>query len=699
MSKKELRKLTPYLSIAATNPFILNTSSPRAVMDYSHFSAHVPLINPDKRIIKTGIEYELGKYVDDVVADNNYIVKASIPRYPSLMENSPSTTLIVEYSDDKHIYIDYINVDTYKTNHTFFGYKLYPNKKVMDNISFNSIIPEGTVISRAASRDEHTNEYKFGLNANVVFMSHPSVSEDGYVISESFAKRMKFHSIIKRSIHITKNSIPLNLYGDEFNYKSIPDIGENVLREGLLCAIRNKNDWFVFTDIIDDHLREVDFNFDDLIYVNPDSKVIDIKVYKNYTASKVNINTKIYEQFENYAYLLENYYASIINAYNTIIKEKIAMYKDQYRDYVRITPRLHRLITDAMIYNKYIKEGKCKFTYRKLPIDLYLVEITTISEITPNIGFKLTDIHAAKGVVCKIMKDEDMPVDELGNRADIIVDSVSTISRMNIGRMYEAYIGAVARDNRKRLIDYFTKKYGENFLNFINEVDLKFIREFLSGLYKMINKYMHEYIDNISDHHLYEHFKTIVNDNLYIFYPVENNKNITDVIEEIENSMYKPHIGKIFYRDEFNNLVESKENIRIGNIYIMLLEKIANTYSSVSSSKINVFGFPIKGSNIDKQKYPHSMNPVKSLGETEVRIITSFSSPEMIADLIDINLNTTSHKLLIKSILEYNNGIFNNMFDIDRNIVSYGRTKSLDLFRHIINSAGFDIEYGETDES
>jgi len=46
-----------------------------------------------------------------------------------------------------------------------------------------------------------------------------------------------------------------------------------------------------------------------------------------------------------------------------------------------------------------------------------------------------------------------MPVDELGNRADIITDNYATISRMNLGRSYEMYLGSVSRDNRHRLIN------------------------------------------------------------------------------------------------------------------------------------------------------------------------------------------------------------------------------------------------------
>ena len=38
-----------------------------------------------------------------------------------------------------------------------------------------------------------------------------------------------------------------------------------------------------------------------------------------------------------------------------------------------------------------------------------------------------------------------MPVDEEGTRADIVMDSGGTVSRMNIGRLYEQYHNSAAK--------------------------------------------------------------------------------------------------------------------------------------------------------------------------------------------------------------------------------------------------------------
>ena len=79
MERSELK--LEFLGTAGINSFIANTSSPRAVMDNSHFSAKLPLITPDNKLIKSGIEYELAKYINDVKVDHECVVKGIIPKY------------------------------------------------------------------------------------------------------------------------------------------------------------------------------------------------------------------------------------------------------------------------------------------------------------------------------------------------------------------------------------------------------------------------------------------------------------------------------------------------------------------------------------------------------------------------------------------------------------------------------------------
>lgn len=673
-----------FVGTAGINSFIANTSSPRAVMDNSHFASHIPLLNPDEKLIKSGIEYELGDTVDDVRTDHDCVIRGRVERYGNYGIESPETILFVEYEKNGQLFLDFISVPAFKSNHNFFGYPL-DKTDAFNNVGFNDVLPKDTILGKTRSYGRE-GSYDYGLNANVVFMSHPSVADDGFVISESFAKRAAFPSYLKRTININRNTIPLNLNGDDDIFKFLPGIGEKVRADGMLCATRERNDWFSVYDLTDRGLRDVDVVFDIPTYVNTFSTVVDIKVIRgNYT--KPEFPSKMTQQLDHYAEMLMNFYKNAVTVYESIINENKKRYSDSTN--VRVTGRLTRFISDSIVKIN-ATAGKVKLSHRRLPIDQYRIEITTMNIIVPNYGYKLTDIHASKGVVCLILPDEQMPVDELGNVADVISDSTSTISRMNLGRSYEGYLGAFSRDNRVRLRKELISRYGEQSLSQLPKEGLTYADQYLRSVYQSINIELIQFLDSLNSSELQNHLNEVLNLNLFLFYPPDNEKNIVDVIEEIEASPVKPHLGKITYTDGLGRRVTTKEDVRMLVLYLMFLEKIGNTYSAVASSKVNNFGFPVKGTNLDKVRYPHSLTPGKLSAETENRILTSYTNYKAVADMMDLALNPNIHKALYRKALETDKP-FKNRFTINREIHKRGETKSLQILTHVFAATGFRI--------
>ncbi len=67
------------------------------------------------------------------------------------------------------------------------------------------------------------------------------------------------------------------------------------------------------------------------------------------------------------------------------------------------------------------------------------------------VGDKLSGRHGNKGVVSKIVSVEDMPYLADGTPVDIIISPLSVISRMNLGQLFETYLGMAARELDRRL--------------------------------------------------------------------------------------------------------------------------------------------------------------------------------------------------------------------------------------------------------
>jgi DNA-directed RNA polymerase subunit beta len=61
-----------------------------------------------------------------------------------------------------------------------------------------------------------------------------------------------------------------------------------------------------------------------------------------------------------------------------------------------------------------------------------------------SVGDKLTGFHGDKGVITRILPEEDMPYTEDGRPVDIIIGASSMVRRMNLGQLLETHVGALA---------------------------------------------------------------------------------------------------------------------------------------------------------------------------------------------------------------------------------------------------------------
>ena len=57
------------------------------------------------------------------------------------------------------------------------------------------------------------------------------------------------------------------------------------------------------------------------------------------------------------------------------------------------------------------------------------------------VGDKMAGRHGNKGVVARIVREEDMPFMEDGTPVDIVLNPLGVPSRMNIGQIYETVLG------------------------------------------------------------------------------------------------------------------------------------------------------------------------------------------------------------------------------------------------------------------
>jgi DNA-directed RNA polymerase subunit beta len=135
---------------------------------------------------------------------------------------------------------------------------------------------------------------------------------------------------------------------------------------------------------------------------------------------------------------------------NTLVNRTIQNYLKKYND----------------VYGEHRRKRFAITIGDELPngvLQLAKVQITQKRKI--KVGDKLAGRHGNKGIVSRIVKDEDMPFLEDGTPVDIILNPLGVPSRMNLGQIYETILGWAGDELGKK---YFTPVFDGASMDQIN---------------------------------------------------------------------------------------------------------------------------------------------------------------------------------------------------------------------------------------
>ena len=82
------------------------------------------------------------------------------------------------------------------------------------------------------------------------------------------------------------------------------------------------------------------------------------------------------------------------------------------------------------------------------------------------VGDKLAGRHGNKGIVARIVRDEDMPFLADGTPVDIVLNPLGVPSRMNLGQIYETILGWAGQELNKK---YYTPVFDGASIGQIND--------------------------------------------------------------------------------------------------------------------------------------------------------------------------------------------------------------------------------------
>ena len=214
------------------------------------------------------------------------------------------------------------------------------------------------------------------------------------------------------------------------------------------------------------------------------------------------------------------------------------------------------------------------------------------------------------------------------------------------------------------------------------------------GYYHITSPRMCKWLSDAPDQAKLEHMTSVVKTNIYLYMPPENEPEFVDIVKQLE-IQYPPTYGKVSYIGNSGERVTTVDNVRIGSVYIILLEKTGDDWASVSSGKLQHFGILSQLTKNDKYSQPTRMQPVRAIGESEARIFVSYSGQKAMGEIMDRNNTPSTHKEIVKQILDADKPTDIKSI-IDRQKFPLGGSKPLNIVNHTLLCAGMRFVFNTT---
>ena len=475
---------------ASLIPFLEHDDANRALMGSNMMRQAVPLLRPESPIVGTGLERRVAKDSRILInAEGAGVVEYVDANKITIKYDRTDQEKLVSFDSDEKSY------DLIKFRKTNQGtcINLKPIVSSGDRVEKGQVLCEGYATQKG--------ELALGRNMKVAFMPWKGYNfEDAIVISEKVVREDIF-----TSIHIDEYSLDVRdtKLGTEELTNDIPNVSEEATKDldenGMIRigAEVNPGDILIgkitpkgesdptpeeklLRAIFGDKAGDVK---DASLKASPSLRgvVIDKKLFRRAVKDKtkrikdkeavISLESSFVSKFE---VLKENLVEKLFQlvsgktsqgVFNDLGEEVLPKGKkytlkmlNAVDDYVHLTSgtwttdsKINSHVSE-LIHNYKIKVNDLQGVLRRekftisvgdeLPAGiLKLAKIYVAKKRKLKVGDKMAGRHGNKGIVARIVRQEDMPFLEDGTPVDIVLNPLGVPSRMNIGQIYETVLG------------------------------------------------------------------------------------------------------------------------------------------------------------------------------------------------------------------------------------------------------------------
>lgn len=415
-------------------PFVDCNSGSRKLMFSVHIEQSLPLVHPQVPFIMTGYEQGFSDRSSSIIEANaDYEVVAKISKFI----DKPQHHYYLILRDIKNNTLSMIERREYKHSTETYGYA-YDNT-VLDKLDISYEISKGEKLRKSTAYDTVNNPMN-SVNLLSTYVATDITMEDSIWISESARDKLSSVLYKKVIVNINDNDILLNLMGDENHYKSFPMIGEKV-KSGILCAVRReKIEDSLFAQSVE-MLQKILMS-DDKYTPGDNGEVIDINISCNNPEilKERYSNSQVWYVYNDHLRFINEFVVTV----DKLMKKYNLTHKDLDYDLGVAFYEFNRELNGTQFRDQKVYSGtQLEFIIKELNI--------------PSIGDKLANRYGGKGVIAKILPDDQMPRLTLtGEPLEMLINSSTCINRENVGQWHEislTHIGKCITDLAK--LNYF----------------------------------------------------------------------------------------------------------------------------------------------------------------------------------------------------------------------------------------------------
>ena len=475
---------------ASLIPFLEHDDANRALMGSNMMRQAVPLLLPQSPIVGTGLEKQ-------VASDSRVLINAEAD---GVVEYVDANEITIKYNRDKNEVLT-----SFESNTVTYKLTKFKKTNQGTCVNLKSIVSKGDKVAKGQVLCEgyatNNGELALGRNIQVAFMPWKGYNfEDAIVISEKVVRDDVF-----TSIHIDEYSIEVRdtKLGNEELTNDIPNVSEEATKDldenGMIRIGAEINAGDILIGKITPKGESDPTPEEKLLRAIFGDKAGDVKdaslkappslngvvIDKKLFARSVKDKRKRIQDKEDLKLLEDSYELKFLELKNVLVEklysvlsgktsqgifndlgeevfpkgkkftQKMLNSADDFAHLVStkwVTDKSINEIVSQIIHNYKIKENDLQGSLRRekftisvgdeLPSGiLKLAKVYIAKKRKLKVGDKMAGRHGNKGIVAKIVREEDMPFLEDGKPVDIVLNPLGVPSRMNIGQIYETVLG------------------------------------------------------------------------------------------------------------------------------------------------------------------------------------------------------------------------------------------------------------------